>query len=125
MLLRAFVVSSAVAGFIAACSGGSGDTGSTQGASSAGATACERAGAAACEKACACGCKTGYQSEYGTTTFTWSDVGDCKAAYTQCKDGGAAGVDWDACERDTNAASCTGDVFAIPKSCNPPKKDGG
>ncbi|HVH44714.1 MAG TPA: hypothetical protein VM925_20315 [Labilithrix sp.] len=109
---------------VTACSGGSGDEG--EGATSA----CATAGTRICERACSCGsgtsCKTGFQGRYGTTTFTWSDLSDCKGNYavSRCRNGGPAGVDFAACESAVAAASCTGDVFAVPQSCEPPR-DGG
>jgi hypothetical protein len=82
-----------------------------------------------CERACACGpCKTAHQgASGGQVTLTWSDVEDCKAAYVglACQDGGPPGVDFAACTSAVDAASCSGDTFVVPKTCDPPKKDGG
>lgn len=105
-----------------------GDDSSSGGGASTG--TCASAGTKICERACACGqngeCKTGVQGSAGVTTFTWSDLADCKGGYVglACQGSGPPGVDFAACESAVTAASCDKDVFVVPKACDSPK-DGG
>ena len=123
-------VASSLTAVIFACSGGEGDTGSSSGASTGtGAVTCESTGKRLCERACSCGskCKTAFKGASGAvTTFTWSDQGDCEAAFggSRCKNGGPAGVDYAKCDADITAAACESEAIVDPASCEA-KKDGG
>lgn len=124
-----FVVSSLTSSIVA-CSGGDGDTGSNSGASTgAGGLSCESTGKHLCERACSCGskCKTAFKgASDAVTTFTWSDQGDCEAAFagSRCRNGGPAGVDYAKCDADITAATCESEAIVDPPSCEA-KKDGG
>jgi hypothetical protein len=112
-----------------ACEGGDNKS-ESQGGGGATSGTCASAGTKMCERACACGtdgtCKTGSQGSLGSTTLTWDNLEDCKGAYVglACRGSGPPGVDFAACESAVTAAACTGDVFVVPKICDPPK-DGG
>lgn len=121
---------SALSALMVACSGGEGDAGSSSGASTAtGAPTCESTGKHLCERACSCGakCKTAFKGAGGAvTTLTWSDQGDCEAAFggSRCRNGGPAGVDYARCDADITAAVCESEAIVDPSSCEA-KKDGG
>lgn len=126
----ALFVSSLLAAFAVACSGGEGDTGSSSGASTgAGGLTCESTGKRLCERACSCGskCKTAFKGASGAvTTLTWSDQADCEAAFSgsRCRNGGPAGVDYAKCDADITGATCESEAIVDPPSCEA-KKDGG
>lgn len=128
--MRAILTVVAVAGSVIACSGGSDNTGTSNGASTgAGGITCESTGKRLCERACSCGseCKTAFLgTSDAVTTFTWSDQADCEAAFagSRCRNGGPAGVDYAKCDADITAAVCESGAIVDPPSCEA-KKDAG
>jgi hypothetical protein len=124
------VAATVVTALVIACSGGSGSTDTSSGASTgADGVTCESTGKKLCERACACGaeCKTAFKGPSGAvTTFTWSDQGDCEAAFagSRCRNGGPAGVDYNRCDADIAAAACESEAIVDPASCEANKDAG-
>lgn len=124
------LVAPALAALVIGCSGGSGDTGTSNGASTgAGGISCESTGKKLCERACSCGtsCKTAFRGSSGaSTTFSWSDQADCEAAFagSRCRNGGPTGVNYGQCDADIASAVCENEAIVDPASCEA-TKDGG
>jgi hypothetical protein len=101
-----------LAGLLAACGGG--------GSGGGGAT-CQSASELLCARACECGapmCKFG---DGAGSTVTFDSEGDC-IAFLNLGCSMAAGVDFEVCEADAEAAACVGTganmAFASPASCD-------
>lgn len=115
---------------VIACSGGADNANANSETSAGGSAAtCESTGKKLCERACACGpkCKTAFRGASGAvTTLTWSDRGDCEAAFvgSRCGSGGPVGVDYTQCDADIASAACESEAFVDPASCET-RKDAG